>query len=136
MTAKQKRQQDVIRQRAFYTATSRSLSLGDSMTISDQINKLLATAQDLAARSDSDPDLAERLLAAPSETVAAEAGCDLPAGVTISAARDASGKLEMTASIGQEFEGVLDDSLLERISAGREIFREDGLHRVTMRAQM
>jgi hypothetical protein len=88
------------------------------VTISDQINKLLATAQDLVARSDNDPALAERLLTAPNETVAGAAGCAVPEGMNISAARDASGKLEMTASIGQEFEGELDDSLLERVSGG------------------
>jgi hypothetical protein len=89
------------------------------MTSIDQITALIAKAQQLAEQAKNDPELANRLLANPAETVAEASGHQIPAGVLVTAARNDEGAIELDAKPTPDFDGELDDTLLDAVSGGR-----------------
>ncbi|WP_454917397.1 hypothetical protein [Xanthobacter sediminis] len=89
------------------------------MSGNDPVFPLLVAVQELAARANSDPALADRLLAAPGDVIRREAGTAFPAGLNIRPVRDEAGVLRLTASFDDAFEGELDDGLLGHVAGGR-----------------
>jgi hypothetical protein len=88
------------------------------MTGNDQIEALLATIHDLMGQAKQDAELSQRLLADPATTVAEAAGHPLPTGVTITAQRNSEGAVELKAEADPDFDGELDDSLLDAVAGG------------------
>ena len=89
------------------------------MTATEKVKTLIAAAQELANRSLSDPELAERLLANTHDTIAAAAGLPIPAGILMKARRLDNGTVEISGQTDSRFEGELDDAALENVAGGR-----------------
>jgi hypothetical protein len=91
------------------------------MTTNDQIKALMATANDLLARAKDDPTLAEAMMADPAAEISRAAGQPIPAGVTMSATRNETGVIELSADASADFEGELDDALLSQVAGGTTV---------------
>jgi len=80
---------------------------------------LRAAAEKLAKQAETDPTMAERLVADPEKTIAEAAGQSVPKGLRIKAKRSADGKsFTIVPEIDQQFSGELDDKVLETVSGG------------------
>ena len=93
------------------------------MAIDEDVQALLAAAQELANRALSDDSLAERLLANTHETIAEAGGLTVPAGILMKARRLDDGTVEISGRADPDFEGELDDAALENVAGGRDIDR-------------
>lgn len=85
---------------------------GDASTSVDTV------VQDLLARAQSEPGLAERLLADPAGLLAEATGHAVTPGVLIKTTRDADGAFTFSASQDPEFRGELEEQALEAIVGG------------------
>jgi hypothetical protein len=88
------------------------------MTTSDTIAALMNAAQDLAERAKSDPELVNQIMADPGQAVAEAAGQALPDGVLVTATTGADGTIVFAAAQDPEFDGELDDALLDAVAGG------------------
>ncbi len=88
------------------------------MTTTDTIAALMSAAQDLAERAKSDPELVNQIMADPGHAVAEAAGYALPEGVLVTATTDADGTIVFSAAQDPEFDGELDDALLDAVAGG------------------
>jgi hypothetical protein len=89
------------------------------MTTADTIATLMSAASDLAERARSNPDLVNQIMADPGHAVAEAAGHALPEGVLVTATTDADGTIVFSAAQDPEFDGELDDALLDAVAGGR-----------------
>jgi hypothetical protein len=89
-----------------------------SGTTKNDVERLLAAANELATKAKSDPALAQRLLDDPTGLIAQAAGRPIPAGVQVAARRSAHDEIQIDAALDPAFEGELDDGLLETVAGG------------------
>jgi hypothetical protein len=80
---------------------------------------LWTAAEKLTKQAHSDPNIRARLLADPAEAIAEAAGQPLPKGVVVKIMKDAEGQNELVAEMDPQYNGELDNELLEAVSGGK-----------------
>ena len=90
------------------------------MALSD-FQPLIEAANQLLQQAHGDPALAERLLQDPKAEIERAAGQPVPEGVLLDTTRGDDGMVKLTASIDPDFEGEIDDQVLEAVSGGADL---------------
>jgi hypothetical protein len=80
---------------------------------------LFAAAEKLAQQAHGDPNVRAQLLADPAKAIVETAGQSLPKGVIVKAAKDAEGKNRLVVEMDPQYNGELDNELLEAVSGGK-----------------
>ena len=88
------------------------------MTLQEKVEALKAAADKVAERAQHDEGLVERLIANPAETIADVSGEPVPAGLIVSAKRNADGAVEISAKADPRSDVELDEEALETVSGG------------------
>jgi pilus assembly protein Flp/PilA len=88
------------------------------MALNDKVKALKAAAEKVAERAQHDDELVERLVANPAATIAEVSGEPVPAGLVVTAIRNADGAVEINAKADPESDVELDDEALETVSCG------------------
>ncbi len=91
------------------------------MTTADTIGALMSAAQDLAERARSNPELVNQIMADPAQAIADAARHPMPEGVMVTATTAEDGTIVFAASQDPDFDGELDDALLDAVAGGNTI---------------
>jgi hypothetical protein len=80
---------------------------------------LVAAAKKLSEQAQNDPKIAANLIADPGKAIAEAAGQPLPQGVVVKMVKDTQGKDWFVPQMDPQYNGELDNELLEAVSGGK-----------------
>jgi pilus assembly protein Flp/PilA len=88
------------------------------MALNDKVKALKVSAEKVPERAQHDDELVARLVANPAATIAEVSGEPVPAGLIVTAIRNADGAVEINAKADPDSDVELDDEALETVSGG------------------